>query len=145
MATSSPVETAMLEKGSGLALTRVRAPGLAGMGDEGRAAAEQEAGDLPGRVAGIDDGEAEQGAAERPDEAVDRVPGAIDPGDLVGEEFGQGADRGDADHPIVGEHVERLQLVGQGDPAELHRQAGDQGDEIEPPAGEQADRGRRAR
>ena len=91
------------------------------MGDECRAAAQQEAADLPGRVGAIDDGEAEKGAAERADEAVDRVPGAVDPGDLVGEEFGEGADRGDAEHPIVGEHVERLEMLGQRDPAELHR------------------------
>ena len=48
--------------------------GLAGMGDERRAAAEQEAGDLPGRVAGIDDGEAEQRAAQRPDERCGSRP-----------------------------------------------------------------------
>ena len=38
-----PVETATFENGSGLALISVRAPGLAGMGHERRAAAEQEA------------------------------------------------------------------------------------------------------
>ena len=60
VATSSPVETAMLLNGSGLALTRVRAPALPAWAIERRAAAEQEAGDLPAGVAAIDDREAEQ-------------------------------------------------------------------------------------
>ena len=51
------------------------------------------------------------------------------------------ADRGDRQHPIVGQHVQRLELVGQGDPAELHAEPGDQRHQIEPPAGEQAGRG----
>jgi hypothetical protein len=33
-------------------------------------------------------------AAERANEAVDGIPGAVDPGDLVGEEFGKGANGG---------------------------------------------------
>ena len=119
---------------------RARA-GLSGMRDERRAAAEQEARDLPAGVAAIDDRQAEQRAAERADEAVDRVPRAIDPGDLVGEEFGEGAERGGGEDPIVGEHVERGELLGQRDPAELHRDAGDERDEIQPPPGEQAGRG----
>ena len=55
VATSSPVETTMLEKGSGLALTSVRAPAFPAWAMKRRAAAEQEAADLPGGVAGIDD------------------------------------------------------------------------------------------
>ena len=115
-------------------------PGLAGMGEEGRAAAEQEAADLDCRIPGIDDGKAEQGAAQRPHPSVDRVPGAVDPGDLVGEEFRKRARGGDADDPVGGEHVERAKLLGHGNESPLHRHARDQGDEIEPPAGQQADR-----
>ena len=80
--------------------------GLAGMGDGRRAAAKEEADDLPRRIAAIDDREAEQRPAQRPDEAVHRIPRAIDPGDLVGEEFGKGANRRGAEHPIVGQYVE---------------------------------------
>ncbi len=36
---------------------------------------------------------------------MDRVPRAIDPGDLVGEELGRSANPGDAQDPIVGEDV----------------------------------------
>jgi hypothetical protein len=38
--------------------------------------------------------------------------------------------------------VQAMQLLGHGDPAEPHGEAGGERDEIEPPAGEQADRGR---
>ena len=58
----------------------------------------------------------------------------------VGKEFGEGADRSRPDHPRAGDDVQCREMVGQGDPAELHRYPGDQRDEIEAPAGEQAGR-----
>src|SRR5205085_10169106 len=129
-----------VREGLGTGIDERAGAGLAGMRGEGGGAAEQETGGLPGRVAAVEDGEAQQGAADRPDDRVDRVPGAVDPGDLVGEEFGERADAGGGDHPLVGEYVERLELVGQVDPAELHGQAGNETDQVQPPAGQQADR-----
>ena len=142
VATSSAVETTTLEKGSGLALTSVRAPALPAWATKRRAAAEQEAADLPGRVAAIDDREAEQRAAERPDEAVDRVPGAVDPGDLVGEEFGEGADARRCRAPNCW-RARRAPASWSGSAIQPNfiAEAGDQRDEVEPPAGEQAGRG----
>ena len=49
------------------------------------------------------------------------------------------ADTGDADNPVVREHIERAQLVGQGDPAVHHRQPGRENDKVEAPARKQAD------
>ncbi len=69
------------------------------MGNESRTAAEEEGADLPGRIGGVDDGEAEQRSAQRPGNAVYCVPRAIDPRDLVGEEFGKGANARRGDHP----------------------------------------------
>src|SRR3546814_15580873 len=66
---------------------------LGAVAEQGAAAAEQEGGDLPGRVGTVDEREREQRAAERADEAVDAVPDRIDPGDLVGVEFGERAER----------------------------------------------------
>jgi len=111
------------------------------MRQKGCAAAEQEASDLPSRVSGIDDGKAEQGAAQRPDEGMDGVPRAVDPSYLVGEEFSQRAGGGDADDPVIGEDIERLKLVGQGDPAIFHCDARGEDHEIQPPSREQADAG----
>jgi hypothetical protein len=131
----------MFDTGSGLASRfgtgvdqRSRAC-LAGVGDECRAAAEQEARDLPLGIATIDDRHRQQGAADRPDHRVHGVPGAVDPRHLIREEFRQRADTRDPDQPVVGEDIERLQLVGQRNPAQLHCEAGDEADEIEPPAG----------
>ena len=141
VAISSAVETAMLLNGSGLALTSVRAPALPAWATN--------AAPPPSRKLAI----CQAGSPASTIARLSRAPPSGRTNEwiashalstqaiLSAKNSAKRADRGDADHPIVGEHVERLQLVGQGDPAELHRQAGDQGDEIQPPAGEQAGRG----
>ena len=123
VATSSPVDTTTLEKGSGLAFTSVRAPALPAWARKAAPPPSRKLATCQVGIAGIDDRKAEQGAAERPDERVDRVPGAVDPGDLVGEEFGERADARDADDPVVGENVERAKLVGKRDPADISSRA----------------------
>ena len=109
------------------------------MAEQRAAAAEQEGDDLPRGVGGIDEREREQGAAQGPDDAVNRVPDRIDPGDLVGKELGERADRRDAQHPRVGEDLQRREMFGERQPAETHRDAGRQYGEVEPPAGEEAE------
>jgi hypothetical protein len=111
------------------------------MAEQRAPAAEQEGGDLPGWILGVEDGEREQGAADRPDEAVDGVPGAVEPGDLVGEELGDETDAGGGEYPWIGERAERLEMGGQGDPMRPHRHSGDEHAQVEPPTGEQADAG----
>jgi hypothetical protein len=78
---------------------------LGAVAEQRTAPAEQEGDDLPRRIAAVDECEREQRAAERANDAVDRVPDRIDPSDLVGEEFGERAGRGDAKHPRVREHL----------------------------------------
>jgi hypothetical protein len=71
---------------------------------------------------------------------MDRVPRAVHPGDLVSEELGDRAHSGDAYDPVVGEHVERVQLARHRQPTKFQGEANSKGDQIEPPAGEQAHR-----
>jgi len=113
--------------------------GLGTMTDQRRAAAEEKYRDLPGRIAGIDHGQCEQRATERPDHGVDRIPDRIEPQNLVREKFRQCPQRADGQDPGIGESVEQLQMFGQADPAQPHCQAGDEHRQIEPPAGNQAD------
>ncbi len=93
----------MFEKGSGLVFTSVRAPALPAWATNAAPPPSRKLATCQVGIARIDDGKAEHRAAQRPDEGVDRVPGAIDPGDLVGEEFRNRADARDADDPVVRE------------------------------------------
>ena len=108
------------------------------MAEERAAAAEDEGDHLPRGVRAVDEREREQRAAERTDDAVDRVPRGVDPRDLVGEEFGERADARDAEYPRVREDLQRLQMFGQRQPAEVHRDPGRENGEVKAPAREQA-------
>src|SRR5690606_9408779 len=65
----------------------------------------------------------------------------IEPHDLIGEEFGDGAEARNADDPWVGKNVERAKLIGQGDPVARHGEAHSKHAKVEPPARKQADAG----
>jgi hypothetical protein len=110
--------------------------------DERAAAAEDESDHLPRRIGAVDERERQQRAAERADDAVDAVPDAVDPRDLVGQKLGERTDCGDAHDPGVRQYLQRLQMFGQRQPAEMHRDAGCQDREVETPARQQADAAR---
>lgn len=112
---------------------------LCAMAEQCATSAEQEGEYLPDRVLCIDDGERQQRAAERPDEAVNSVPGAVEPRHLVGEEFRNQSDKGRSKHPGVRQRGERIEMRGKVDPAAPHGEPGGEDAEIESPAGEQAD------
>ena len=77
----------------------------------------------------------EKGAADRPNDGVDRVPGRIDPWHFVGEKFQQIKDAGDDNDPGLAEHFERLVARRKRDPMQMDREAGGENGEVKIDAG----------
>ena len=61
----------------------------------------------------------EQGAANRANDSVDRVPNRVHPWNFISEKFKQIENTGDADNPWVAKDFERLILRRQSDPVEM--------------------------
>ena len=78
----------------------------------------------------------EQGAADRPDDRVEGVPGGIEPRNFVGEKFKEIKNAGDDDDPGVAEDFERLEIRGEDDPVLMDGEAGDENGQVKIEAGE---------
>src|SRR4029434_8102531 len=71
-----------------------------------------------------------QSAADRANHGVDCVPDRIDPRNLIGEEFEQIENTGDADDPWIAENFERLILRREIDPVKVDCEASGQNGEV---------------
>ena len=65
-----------------------------------------------------------QGAANRTDDGVDRVPGGVDPWNFIREKFEEIKDSRDGNNHGVAEHFERLVGRSERDPVEMNGEAG---------------------
>src|SRR2546423_15379537 len=86
----------------------------------------------------------EEGATDRPDNGVDRVPGGIDPRDFICEKFEQIQNTGDGNDPWLAKDFERLVLRRERDPMEVNGKTGDEDREIKVDAGEAGEAERHA-
>ena len=123
VATSSAVETMTLEKGSGLALTRVRAPALPAWATN---AAPPPSRKLPTCQAGSALSTMARLRSAPPSGRMKlwiASQALSTQAILSAKNSAKVPTAAIAEHPIVGEHVERLEMVGKRDPAELHRRA----------------------
>ena len=86
-----------------------------------------------------------QGAADRANDSVDRVPGRIEPWNFVREKFQEVEDARDCDDPRVPEDLERLILWRQRDPMEMDGESSGENREIkvDPGQASQAERDRK--
>src|SRR5204862_82978 len=98
----------------------------------------QRRGGHPARLVAAEDGAGERRAGGDANEGVDRIPDAVEPGDLVDEELDEQHHAAGAEDDRVREHV---QVAGQGDPAEPAGQAGDEDDGVEAQPARPAERG----
>jgi len=61
---------------------------------------------------------------------MNRVPGGIEPWNLVGEKLQEIENASDGNDPRVSEHFERLILLGERDPMEMDRKSGNKNGQI---------------
>jgi hypothetical protein len=61
---------------------------------------------------------------------VNCIRDRVEPENLVGEKFGQCPERANPQNPGIGEGIKHLQILGQANPLEPHRQAGYEDREI---------------
>src|SRR4029077_891747 len=72
----------------------------------------------------------EQGAADRANDGVDRVPDRIYPRNFICEEFEEIENTSDRDDPRVTEDLERLVLWRQSDPVKMDCKSGDKNGQV---------------
>src|SRR5256886_12751414 len=78
----------------------------------------------------------EQCSADRADNGMDRVPGGIEPRDLVGKKFQDVEDTGNGDDPRLPEDFERLVIRRERDPMEMNGEARGENREVKIDPGE---------
>ena len=81
----------------------------------------------------------EEGAADRPNNGVDRVPDCVDPRNFVREKFEEIENASKNDDERVAEHLERLISRGQRDPVEMNGEATRKNRQVKINAGESSE------
>src|SRR5205814_804614 len=116
-------------------------PSLGPMCEQSSSTAQEKDHHLPCGIASIDQRQCQQGPTHRAYKRMHRVPGAIEPGDLVSKKFSDRADSGDPDDPTIGERIERPELFRHGEPAHPHAEPDGENAEIQTPSGKEAHAG----
>ena len=126
--TSSVVDAAQFDTGSGDRLMSARVPAFAKCDAPASVPPASAAIVEHGGIGVAERTGREHGARRNADERVDGVPQGIDGGDFVGEKFDEREHRRDADHPRRAEHRERIRQMNESHALE---HAGDENGEVQ--------------